>query len=99
MHREVPHAFVVLALLLTDERSNSAEPLNMLGVWIPIRTRSKSFRDDPSKYAWPIPSIQMDGLRYEGNSCSPSEGGVHYPLGAPSFGLLQGAFFDVPPLR
>jgi len=49
----------------------------------------------PEQYAWPIPSIQMDGLRDEGNSCSPSEGGVHYPLGALSFGLLQGASFDV----
>jgi len=31
MHGEVPHAFVVLALLLMDERSNSAEPSNMSG--------------------------------------------------------------------
>src|SRR5882762_6432427 len=36
----------------------------------------------PEQYAWPIPSIPMDGFCDKGNSCSPNEGGVHHPLGA-----------------
>jgi hypothetical protein len=54
MYGEVPRAFVVLALLLTDERSNSAEPSNMLGVWIPIGTRCESFWEDPSNMLGPF---------------------------------------------
>jgi hypothetical protein len=53
----------------------------------------------PERYAWPIPSILMDGLCDEGNSCSPNEGGVHHPLGALFVGLPQGASFDVFPLQ
>jgi hypothetical protein len=99
MYGEVPCAFIVLVFLLTNERSNSTEPSNMSRVWIPVRTRSKSFREDLSDMLGPFhPYIPMDGLRDKGNSCSPNEGGVHHPLGAPSFRLPQGASFDVLPL-
>jgi hypothetical protein len=46
MHRGIPHAFVILALLLMDERSNSVKSLNMSRIWVLIRTRSKSFQKD-----------------------------------------------------
>jgi hypothetical protein len=61
--------------------------------------QEKVLSGGPEQYAWPIPSILMDGLHDEGNSCSPNEDGVHHPLGAPFFGLPQGASFDVLLLR
>jgi hypothetical protein len=54
MYGEVPRAFVILTLLLTDERSNSVEPSNMLGVWILVRTRCESFWEDPSNMLGPL---------------------------------------------
>jgi hypothetical protein len=54
MHRGIPHAFVILALLLTDERSNSAESSNMSRIWVPIRTRSESLQEDPGNALGPL---------------------------------------------
>src|ERR1700676_5215354 len=54
MYGEVPCAFIVLILLLTNERSNSMEPSNMSRVWIPIGTRSESFREDPRDMLGPF---------------------------------------------
>jgi hypothetical protein len=38
VHGEVTRAFAILALLLMNERSDSAESSNMLRIWILIRT-------------------------------------------------------------
>jgi len=54
MHGEVPCALIVLSLLITNERSNSAKPLNMSRVWIPIRTGSKSFQEGLSNVHGPF---------------------------------------------
>jgi len=54
VHREVPHTFTVLDLLLTNERSDSAESLNMLRIWIPIRTSSESIQEDPGNAPGPF---------------------------------------------
>jgi hypothetical protein len=54
MHREIPHAFVILALLLMDERSDSMESSNMLRIWVPVRTRSKSFQKGPGNALGPL---------------------------------------------
>src|SRR5882762_1059351 len=58
MYGEIPCAFIVLVFLLTNDRSNSMEPLNMSRVWIPVRTRSKSFWEDPSDMLGPFHPYQ-----------------------------------------
>jgi hypothetical protein len=58
MYGEVSRAFIVLILLLMNKRSNSTEPSNMSRVWIPIRTRGKSFQEDLSNMLGPFHPYQ-----------------------------------------